>query len=115
MNGELLSLIDAIVRDKGIDREVLIQDIESALASVLKKEVEGKEKEVKVTINRTTGQMTLESDGQTSSSATFSRIDAQKAKQVIMQKIREAERGVGFFFFLGGGGGGVVRPPPSFF
>lgn len=99
MNGELLSLIDAIVRDKGIDREVLIQDIESALASVLTKDVEGKA--VKVTIDRATGRMTLESDGQTSSSATFSRIDAQKAKQVIMQKIREAERGVIFSEFQG--------------
>ena len=37
MDGELLSLIEAIVRDKGIDREVLIQALESAMASAAKK------------------------------------------------------------------------------
>ena len=34
MNGELLSILGAIERDKGIDREVLIQAIESAVATI---------------------------------------------------------------------------------
>ncbi|MBI4354567.1 MAG: transcription termination/antitermination protein NusA [Candidatus Omnitrophica bacterium] len=100
MNGELLSLIDAIVREKGIDREVLIQAIESALASAFKKGT-ADTKEVTVTIDRTTGQTIVLCDGQKLSSTDFSRIGAQTAKQVIMQKIREAEREVIFAEFQG--------------
>jgi N utilization substance protein A len=101
MNGELLSLIDAIVREKGIDREVLIQAIETALASAFKKGGPAENKEVTVTIDRTTGQTSVVSDGQKLSSGNFSRIGAQTAKQVIMQKIREAEREVIFTEFQG--------------
>ncbi len=100
MNGELLSLIDAIVREKGIDREVLVQAIEMALASAFKKGG-ADTREVTVTIDRATGQMTVLSDGQKLSSTDFSRIGAQTAKQVIMQKIREAEREVIFTEFQG--------------
>ena len=93
MDGELLSLIEAIVRDKGIDREVLIQALESAMASAAKKGLKDA-KEVTVTIDRATGHVVVLSDGQRLSSTEFSRIGAQTAKQVIMQKIREAERDV---------------------
>ena len=93
MDGELLSLIEAIVRDKGIDREVLIQALESAMASAAKKGLKDA-KEVTVTIDRTKGNVVVLSDGQRLSSTEFSRIGAQTAKQVIMQKIREAERDV---------------------
>jgi len=96
MNGELLSLIDAIVRDKGIDRELLIQAIESALASAAKKGTGKEAAEVTVAIDRAKGHLTVVSDGKPISSAEFSRIGAQTAKQVIMQRIREAERDVVF-------------------
>ena len=94
MNGELLSLIDMIVRDKGIDREVLIQAIESAMTSAAKKGVTKEGEDVTVTIDRTKGSVVVTSNGKTLSSTEFSRIGAQTAKQVIMQKIREAERDV---------------------
>ena len=93
MNGELLTIIDTIVREKGIDREVLIQAIETALASAAKKGVKD-DKEVTVTIDRKKGSISVSSDGESLSSTEFSRIGAQTAKQVIMQKIREAERDV---------------------
>jgi hypothetical protein len=35
MDGQLLTLIDTIVRDKGIEREVLIQAIETAYRKVV--------------------------------------------------------------------------------
>jgi len=101
MNGELLSLIETIVRDRGIDREVLIQAIESALASAAKKGVGQEEKEVTVAINRKTGSVSVTSEGKALASSEFSRIGAQMAKQVIMQKIREAERDVIFSEFQG--------------
>ena len=94
MDGELLSIIDAIVRDKGIDREALIQAVESALSSAAKKSVSKDAKEVTVTIDRKRGTIAVVSDGQTVPAVDFSRIGAQTAKQVILQKIREAERDV---------------------
>ena len=88
MDGELLTLIDAIVREKGIDREVLIQAIESALASATKKGTGKEQKEVTVTLDRKSGHLTVTSDGESLPSTEFGRIAAQTAKQVIMQKIR---------------------------
>ncbi len=96
MNAEFLSLIDTIVRDRGIDREVLIQAIEGALAKGISKEGA----EVTVEIDRTTGAMKVTAaDGTQLPAAQFSRIGAQMAKQLIMQKIREAERDVIFTEF----------------
>ncbi len=102
MNGELLSILEAIERDKGIDREILIQAVESALATAAKKSVgASEEQEVAVTIDRKTGRLSVISDHQEIRSIDFSRIAAQTAKQVIIQKIREAERDVVFAEFQG--------------
>jgi N utilization substance protein A len=102
MNGELLSIIEAIERDKGIDREILIKAVEDALATAAKKSVGGREdREVTVTIDRKTGRISVVSDDRTISSVDFSRIAAQTAKQVIIQKIREAERDVVFTEYQG--------------
>ena len=100
MNGELLSILEAIERDKGIDREILIQAVESALATAAKKSVGARDdQEVTVTIDRKTGQLSVISDDKKLASVDFSRIAAQTAKQVIIQKIREAERDVVFSEF----------------
>ena len=97
MNGELLSILDAIERDKGIDREVLIQAIEAAVASAAKKsEGVSEETEATATLDRKTGRLLAVVDGREIDSARLTRIAAQTAKQVIIQKIREAERDVVF-------------------
>jgi len=102
MNSDILSILEAIERDKGIDREVLIQAVESALASAAKKSL-GVEEDavVTVTIDRKTGKLLVRSDEHEVRSMDFSRIAAQTAKQVIIQKIREAEREVIFEEFQG--------------
>ena len=96
MNEELLTILDQMEREKGIDKELLFKAIESALASAAKKIVGNKEKEAEVTavIDRSTGQITIMSEGKPVKSAEFGRIAAQTAKQVIIQKIREAERDI---------------------
>ncbi len=102
MNGEILSILAMIERDKGIDLEVLIQAVEAALATAARKSAGASdEQEVQVAIDRKTGQLSVTVDGRTSSSIDFSRITAQTAKQVIIQKIREAEREVVFSEFQG--------------
>ena len=102
MNGELLSILSAIERDKGIDRDVLIQAIESAVASAAKKsEGVSEETEATATLDRKTGRIVAVVAGHEVDSARLTRIAAQTAKQVIIQKIREAERDVIFIEFQG--------------
>jgi N utilization substance protein A len=102
MNGELLAILESIERDKGIDREILIQAVESALATAAKKTAGlPEEQEVVVTIDRKSGRLSVVTENHELPSMDFSRIAAQTAKQVIIQKIREAERDVVFTEFQG--------------
>ena len=96
MNEELLTILEHIEREKGIDREFLFKAIESALASAAKKILGHKEAEVTAVIDRSTGEIKMLSEGKEIKSAEFGRIAAQTAKQVIIQKIREAERDIVF-------------------
>ncbi|HDM37756.1 MAG TPA: transcription termination/antitermination protein NusA [Candidatus Omnitrophica bacterium] len=94
MNGELLSILEHIERDKGIKRQVLIRAIESALLSAAKKTIKGKKGELSVEFDEETGDIKVFSCDEIIESDEFGRIAAQTAKQVIIQKIREAERDV---------------------
>ena len=95
-NEELLSVVEHIEREKGIDKEILFNAIEQAFVSAARKIVGNKEAEVTVTIDRATGSIKIVSDGKVIKSDEFGRIAAQTAKQVIIQKIREAERDIVF-------------------
>lgn len=106
MNNELLSVLDSIEREKGIDKEVLFKAIESALQSAAKKIITKDaetqaEPDIIVTIDRQTGQIKILSGSKEIKSDEFGRIAAQTAKQVIIQKIREAEREVIYDNFQG--------------
>ncbi|MBE3068747.1 MAG: transcription termination/antitermination protein NusA [Planctomycetes bacterium] len=92
MNGaELVRIIDAIRREKNIDAEVVFQGIEAALSSAAKKHF-GAVDDVIVSIDRASGDIQAQMDGQSLDPAVLGRIAAQAAKQVIIQKIRDAER-----------------------
>jgi N utilization substance protein A len=128
MNKEILLVVDVVSNEKGVDKEIIFQAIEAALASATRKK-HGGDIEVRVQIDRTTGdyetfrrwrvvddaetqvlenpmaEITLsavrESDPEAQpddyveeqiESIEFGRIAAQTAKQVIVQKVREAER-----------------------
>ena len=127
MNKEILLVVDAVSNEKGVDKEVIFQAIEAALASATKKR-HGGEIDARVAIDRQTGdyatfrrwQVVDDEDenfetperqvlharaqqlqpgievGQyieePMESEVFGRIAAQTAKQVIVQKVREAER-----------------------
>ncbi len=95
-NSELLNVLENIEREKGISKEFLFKAIESAMASAAKKVLGGKEAEVSAVIDRETGAIKIMSDGKELKSAELGRISAQTAKQVIMQKIHEAERDIVF-------------------
>ena len=87
-------MIDAIHRERGIEREILFCALEEALSMAVRKKV-GVEEGFEVKINRKDGAIMLQApDGSISlpSAEELGRIAAQTTKQVFMQKIREAER-----------------------
>ena len=89
---EILRIVDAIHRDKNIDPEIVFQAIESALETAAKKNY-GDEADIQIIINREDGSMSGTINGTPlDPDETAGRIGAQTAKQVIIQKIREAER-----------------------
>ena len=94
---ELLTILEQLERDKGINKEILIQAVEAAVASAARKvwSVE-EEEEVRVVLNRKTGKLTAFAGDHEIRSSEFGRIAAQTAKQVVIQKIREAEKDVIF-------------------
>lgn len=88
----MLRIVDSLHREKNIDKELVFQAIESALMTAAKKHY-GETAEVVVTINRETGALSGTHNGEVLDPEEISgRIGAQTAKQVIIQKIREAER-----------------------
>lgn len=126
MNREMLMLIDAISREKTVERDVVFGAVEAALAQATKK-LHGGEVDIRVAVDRDTGEYetfrrwhvvpddaglqipdaeilhfeALEQIGdievddyieQPIDSVPIGRIGAQAAKQVILQKIRDAER-----------------------
>jgi N utilization substance protein A len=89
---EVLRIVDAIHRDKNINKEIVFEGIEAALVSAAKKQY-GEEANIEVKINREDGSITASLEGEPlDSEETVGRIGAQTAKQVMIQKIREAER-----------------------
>ncbi len=125
MSREVLLLVDALAREKNVDKGIVFGALESALASATKKRFV-EESDVRVSIDRNTGEYvsfrcwqvmddeTFETPDlhvklsearkrnpdiqleefieEPLESIDFGRIGAQAAKQVIFQKIRDAER-----------------------
>ncbi len=91
MNNDLLRLVDSISRDKNIEKDLVYQDIETAMVSAARKAY-GLEEDVQVTIDRVDGTIAATVNGDPISMKALGRIAAQTAKQVMIQRIREAER-----------------------
>jgi len=90
MANELLRIVEAIQRERNIDKEVVFLGIESAIASAVRKHY-GSAETVEVVIDRETGRICATESGREINPEELGRIAAQTAKQVIIQKIREAE------------------------
>ncbi len=121
--GELLQVADAVARDKGIERDEVLEAMEQAIQKAGRSKY-GHEHDIRAHIDRTTGDIHLyrcrevvetvedeatqirldeareiKPDAEIGEVLTdelppidFGRIAAQTAKQVIVQKVREAER-----------------------
>ena len=127
MSKEILMVVDAVSNEKGVEKDIIFEAIEAALASATRRK-HGDDIEVRVAIDRETGEYdtfrrwlvfedestelevpdrelrmidavdvdeNAEPGGYVEvpmESVEFGRIAAQTAKQVIVQKVREAER-----------------------
>jgi len=93
---EILRMVDVIHRDKNIPKETVFSAIESALLLAARKSF-GDDADIHIRVDRQTGRISGTHNGQPFDPDDFClRIGAHAAKQVILQKIREAERDVLF-------------------
>ena len=95
MNGDILKVIKHLEKEKGVERENLFQAIESALLTASKKKL-GEDAETEVHIDRKTGEISITCKEEKITLEDFGRVAAQTAKQVMIQKIREAEKDMVF-------------------
>lgn len=131
MNSEFIDALEILEKERGINKDILIEAVENALISAYKRNYMNATN-VRVEIDRETGVVKVYSRKQVVKEVadnqeeilledalqinkayeegdiveqevtpkTFGRIAAQTAKQVVMQRIREAERGVVFEEFI---------------
>lgn len=127
MNKEILLVVEAVSNEKGVDKSIIFEAIELALAAATKKRYEDDgDATIEVKIDRKTGdhetfrhwtivdndavpglgtELTMQEAAEIDpalkpgdiyteqvESISFGRIGAQAAKQIIVQKVREAER-----------------------
>lgn len=96
-SNELLGILEQLERDKGIKKEILIEAVEAAVSSAAKKLwTVDKDEEIRTVLDIKTGKITSYAGDEEIRSSEFGRIAAQTAKQVVIQKIREAEKDVVF-------------------
>jgi N utilization substance protein A len=91
MSVDLVRIVDSIHRDKNISKDILFEGIQSALATAARKHYPDAG-EIEVRIDPDSGAIDATKDGVKMDPSELGRIAAQTAKQVIIQKIREAER-----------------------
>jgi N utilization substance protein A len=102
MSQELLAIIEQLEREKGIKKQVLIEAVETALLTAARKVIDLKpEEELKITLDPENGKIKAVRNGEEITNIDFGRIAASTARQVIIQKIREAEKEVVFSEFQG--------------
>jgi len=87
---EILRLVSTLHRNKEIEEELIFQAIEAALESAARKHF-GPDVDVSIIIDRQTGNVSATYDQKVIEPETLGRIAAQTAKQVFIQKTREAE------------------------
>ncbi|MGL6196698.1 MAG: transcription termination factor NusA [Thermoguttaceae bacterium] len=97
---EVLRIVDAIHRDKRIDKEIVFSGVEAAILTAARKQY-GEEADLVIHLDRVTGEISGTFNGELVDPAEMAeRIGAQSAKQVMIQKIREAERDAIFNDYL---------------
>lgn len=88
---EFASALNQVCSERGIGPEVVIDSIKQAILAAYRKD-HGEPEGIEVDLDATNGEVTLRKDKKIVTPPGFGRIAAQTAKQVILQRIREAEK-----------------------
>ncbi|PJA37842.1 transcription termination/antitermination protein NusA [candidate division WWE3 bacterium CG_4_9_14_3_um_filter_43_9] len=89
---EFAAAINQICSERGITPEVVLETIKTALLAAYRKDYGAVAEDLEVQLDRETGEAKILQEGKDVTPVGFGRIAAQTAKQVILQKIREAEK-----------------------
>lgn len=110
MDYNLMDALEMLEREKGVPRDVILDALANALVSAYKR-TPGAAEEARVTIDADTGEIMvygqeLDEDGNVTKEWSdtpdnFGRIAAQTAKQVILQRLRDAKRDQVFELYQG--------------
>jgi N utilization substance protein A len=96
---EVLAIVNKMHQEKNIPKEVIFSGIEAALQVAMERAT-GEEENIAVNIDRITGNIEAKRGESVIDPETLGRIPAQSAKNLIIQKIREAESDTVFQDFL---------------
>jgi len=88
---EFASALNQVCSERGLEPEVVIDSIKQAILAAYRKDY-GEPEGIVVDLNAETGEVALSKDKKIITPPGFGRIAAQTAKQVILQRIREAEK-----------------------
>lgn len=90
---EFALALNQVATERGISPDEVIKSIETAILAAYKKDYPDKfDEKIEAKVNKETGETKILKDGKNITPSGFGRIAAQTAKQVIIQKIREAEK-----------------------
>lgn len=93
VRSEFALALNQVATERGIDPNVVLETIKAAILAAYRKDYGVEELEMlTVDINADTGEAKIFKDGKDITPPGFGRIAAQTAKQVILQRIREAEK-----------------------
>ena len=93
VRSEFALALNQVATERGIDPDVVLETIKAAILAAYRKDYGTEElEEIEITINPKTGEAIVIKDKKNITPAGFGRIAAQTAKQVILQRIREAEK-----------------------
>ncbi len=88
---EFASALNQVCSERGLEPEIVIDSIKQAILAAYRKDY-GEPEGIEIDLNATSGEVTLTKDKKNMTPPGFGRIAAQTAKQVILQRIREAEK-----------------------
>ena len=93
VRSEFALALNQVATERGIDPAVVLETIKAAILAAYRKDYGAEDLELfTVELNPDTGEAHLKKDGKDITPPGFGRIAAQTAKQVILQRIREAEK-----------------------
>lgn len=88
MKNEILATLESLGKEKGLNKETLVEAVKDAVLSAAKKKF-GESKDISVIFKQDTGEIKVVIDGQERPLGDLGRIAAQSAKHIIVKEIRQ--------------------------